>query len=229
MARDTTGAAKARGLLSGTTCRCPSTAVIACASSVDVISLFDDAYGTTCVNDVWLRYARTSPSKETPPTKVKTPPAHEAVKRREEEVPATRRTWPRPQRRMIAASGARPSDHRRRDALPVAAVYAPPLIRRLPGRPTRQPAYPQDDASPGPTRSGGRVVVCAVSRSPGDGAPLRLPPPGTGTDPRDRRRPQPARAPPGPGRRRSERRAVHEAPGPAEADAVTRPAREQPG
>src|SRR5689334_23298031 len=87
----TTGAAKGSpGLLSGNHVQVPlHLPVNACGNSVDVISLFDDAYGTTCVNDGGYGYGEDEPEKETPPTKVKTPPAHEAEKppAEEEEVP----------------------------------------------------------------------------------------------------------------------------------------------
>ncbi|MFD7699465.1 chaplin family protein [Streptomyces caelestis] len=88
-----TGAAKGSpGLLSGNNVQVPvHLPVNACGNSVDVISLFDDAYGNTCVNDGGYGYGEEDePERETPPppTKVRTPPTHEVEKPpAEEEVP----------------------------------------------------------------------------------------------------------------------------------------------
>ncbi|MFI1420278.1 chaplin family protein [Streptomyces sp. NPDC020731] len=82
------------GLLSGNNVQVPvHLPVNACGNDVRVISLFDDAYGNTCVNHGgYGGYGEEDePEKETPapPTKVKTPPTYEVEKppAEEEEVP----------------------------------------------------------------------------------------------------------------------------------------------
>ncbi|OKK12539.1 chaplin [Streptomyces sp. CB02400] len=79
------GAAKGSpGVLSGNNVQVPvHLPVNACDNNVDVIGLFNDAYGTTCVNDGgYGGYGEEDePEKETPPpTHVRMPPAHEVEK-----------------------------------------------------------------------------------------------------------------------------------------------------
>lgn len=65
--------------------------VNACGNSVDVLGLFGDAYGNTCVNDAGYGYGEEDvPEKETPepPAKEKTPPAPGAEEPPAEEPPA---------------------------------------------------------------------------------------------------------------------------------------------
>ncbi|MFC8421581.1 chaplin [Streptomyces sp. NPDC057236] len=81
------------GLLSGNNVQVPiHLPVNACGNDVDVIGLFNDAYGTTCGNyGGYGGYGEEEePEKETPPpTHVKLPPAHEVEKppAEESEVP----------------------------------------------------------------------------------------------------------------------------------------------
>ena len=85
------------GVLNGNEIHAPvHLPVNACGNSVELISLFNDAYGNTCVNDGGYGddggYGKEEdePGKETPPppTKVKAPPTYEAEKPpAEEEVP----------------------------------------------------------------------------------------------------------------------------------------------
>jgi LPXTG-motif cell wall-anchored protein len=82
------------GLASGNNVQLPvHLPVNVCGNGVDAISLFDGAYGTTCVNDSGYGKEEDEPEKETPPppTKVKTPPTYEVEKppAEEEEVPGS--------------------------------------------------------------------------------------------------------------------------------------------
>ncbi|MER7486002.1 chaplin family protein [Streptomyces sp. NPDC126497] len=76
------------GIASGNDVRVPvHLPVNACGNSVNLIGLFNDAYGNTCVNGGYGEEDEPEKETPTPPVKVKTPPPYEAEKPPAEEEP----------------------------------------------------------------------------------------------------------------------------------------------